>query len=304
MVKKVSRSSRSKPLLLASVASMLLFVLSIGCANQSANNELSSVLEKAESSVRADQDPIALVSGGEAAVRPASSRRIIYTAHIEMTVDDFSVFERNVADVISKHDGFAAERTTDRRHGDHRDGNWVIRVPVHNYDAFLTGLDALGFAKSRSETSDDVTEAYVDLEARISNQRKLEQRMIAMVDERPGKLSELLEIERELSRVREEIERMEGRMRVLADQTSLATVHLRVSEEATYEPPTAPTLGERVASAWGGSLASIQSFASGLLVIAVAIAPWCVILSPSVFVAYRIGGRIRTAFQRRFSAVG
>lgn len=67
-----------------------------------------------------------------------------------------------------------------------------------------------------------------------------------MLEERPGKLEEAIAIERELSRVREELERMQGRMRVLADLTSLTTAELTITEIHHYKPEDAPTLATRV----------------------------------------------------------
>ncbi|WP_182869077.1 DUF4349 domain-containing protein [Stieleria mannarensis] len=279
----------------------------LGCAQQTEGTSIAEVLDRAEIQTSGENPAVALVAGADVpglqtAGRSASKRKIIYSAEVELVVEDFAAFERQIPAVISTHGGFAAERQTDRRHGDHRGGTWVIRVPVENYDAFLSGLDALGFARSRSETSDDVTEAYVDLEARISNKHKLEERIVAMLEERPGKLSDLMEIERELSRVREEIERMEGRMRVLADQTSLATVTLRITEEATYQPPAAPTLGDRIAAAWSGSVRSITGLASGLVILAVALAPWTVILLPVAMLAYRFRSRWTGVFRHDLPA--
>ena len=124
-------------------------------------------------------------------------------------------------ELVNKHGGFVASSDTDRTYNDRQTGTWVIRIPVDSYSAFLRGVSVLGFAESRSENAQDVTEEYVDVEARIKNKSKLEERIITMLEERTGKLSDVLEIERELSRVREEIERMEGRLRFLKDRTSL-----------------------------------------------------------------------------------
>lgn len=258
----------------------------VGCAQNDQSSDVAVALERASTAPANATDEVALVSGGAAVTRSASTRKIIYTADIDLVVKDFSELEKRLPALIGEQGGFVAERKTDRQHGDHRGGRWVIRVPVENYDPFLSGLNSLGFARSRSETSDDVTEAYVDLEARISNKKTLEQRIIAMLEERPGKLTDLMEIERELSRVREEIERMEGRMRVLADQTSLATIKLRVSEQATYEPPAAPTMGDRITMSWGNSIGSIRAIGASIVVTAVALIPWAVILLPLVAIAY------------------
>lgn len=265
-----------------------------GCgAQHPAARDAASSISTASEMAEAGGSEIVLTSGS-AAVRDAlANRKIIYTADIELMVKDFQSFEKEVARIIEAAGGFASQRSSDRRHGNHRSGCWVIRVPVANYDRLVIGISALGFAKNRNETSQDVTADYVDLQARISNQRKLEDRVLSMLEERSGKLSDLLEMERELSRVREEIERMEGRLRVLTDQTDLATIRLSVTEEATYEPPAAPTVGDRIASAWTGSFESIGRVATQLAVVMIAMTPWAIVLSPVLITTWMIRRRVR-----------
>lgn len=273
-------------------------VVIMGCG-QSAHRA-SSVENRLAATAEMDAEAISLVAGGilpdEASLDPANAsrqaRKIVYTSNIQLQVEEFSDFEPKLERLIRAHHGFAAERSTDRKHKDHRGGTWVIRVPVDQYDTFLSGMAALGFATSRSETADDVTEAYVDLQARMSNKRKLEQRVIAMLEEHVGKLSDVMEIERELARIREEIERMEGRLRVLMDQTSLATIHLKVTEKARYEPPTAPSVSDRVAAAWSGSILNIAATGAAVMIGLIAILPWLVLLAPVVLLGYHIRARM------------
>lgn len=264
---------------------LVAFACCSGCGQQQASSDarIAQALQEADAMTDSGAElppaadgALALTSGG--AGRQQANRRIIYTADVELVVKDFQEFEQQLPGVIKACDGFVAARKTDRRHGDHRAGTWTIRVPIPQYDALMSGITTLGFATSRNETSQDVTADYVDLQARISNHGKLEGRILEMLDQQNGKLADLLELERELARIREEIERMQGRLRVLTDQTELTTIHLSVREEATYEPPAAPTFGERVASAWTGSLKSIRDVAAALAIAFVAVAPWLIVL--------------------------
>ncbi|MEO1614518.1 MAG: DUF4349 domain-containing protein [Planctomycetota bacterium] len=260
-------------------------VAMLGCGRV-AKTSLSQTMEAASKSPSSmAEEDVALTSGNAASVM--AQRKIIYNADIELIVGDFEAFEQAMPGLLDKHQAFIAGRSTDRQHGDHRNGRWTLRVPVENYRQVMTGIGSLGFAKRKEERTEDVTEAYVDLEARISNKQTLEARLVTMLGERSGKLSDLLELERELARVREEVERMQGRLRVLQDQTSLATIELTVSERLTYEPPAAPTLGDRIAMAWGGSLGSIGDCFSALVVAAVSALPWMALLSPIALIAYR-----------------
>ncbi len=238
-----------------------------------------------------------LIPQGQANQVAVDNRKIIYNSTISLVVDDYARFESELPGLVAKHGGFVASSDTDRRYQDQQTGTWVVRIPVAQYTPFLSGITALGFAESRSENAQDVTEEYVDVEARIKNKRTLEQRIITMLEERSGKLSDVLEIERELSRVREEIERMEGRLRFLKDRTSLATVTINCREQKEYEPPEAPTFVSRASQSWSGSLHSLRFTAENLVIGLIAVAPWLVVLSIPVVVAWKLAKRW---FRKRF----
>ncbi len=228
------------------------------------------------------------LSSGNAALL---NRRIIYNTSIGLVVEDYKQFESQLPAVISTSGGFVASNNTQRTYNDNQSGTWVIRVPVGQYDSFLSRITSLGFAESRRENAQDVTEEFIDVQARIKNKKALESRVLGILEDRNGKLSEVLEIERELSRVREEIERMEGRMRFLADRTSLATITLNCREQSEYIPAAAPTLGSRVTQAWAGSLSMLGSVAAAVFIGIVAIIPWLFVLACVGFAAYRLHQR-------------
>jgi hypothetical protein len=159
-----------------------------------------------------------------------------------------------------------------------RRGEWTIRVPVERYNDLAAAVRQLGEIRSVQSDSRDMTEEYYDTEARIRNKKQEEDRMLKLLDNATGNLKEVLEIEHELSRVREEVERMEGRLRVLSDLTSLSTVKLRVEEVKGYVPEQAPTYATRVRRAFDGSVDTLVSAAQNLSVGIVALAPWAVVL--------------------------
>jgi hypothetical protein len=86
-------------------------------------------------------------------------------------------------------------------------------------------------------------------------------------------------VETELARVREEIERMEGRLRYLKDRVELTTITISAREDVEYVPPQAPTFGGKVAATWGRSLSAMQQAAEGVALAAVALFPWLVVLA-------------------------
>ena len=210
-------------------------------------------------------------------------RKIIYTADVELVVEEFNSIPSKVEKLVEDFEGYVAGSTVTGSPGRPRSGQWTIRVPVQRYGKFLAAVQKLGEVHRVSSDSKDVSEEYYDLEARIGNKKKQETRLLELLADATGKLEEVLSVERELARVREEIERMEGRVRVLNDLTSLTTIELRINEIKDYVPEEAPTYATRVRRAFEGSIDSLVSTAAGLSIAVIVALPWLgVLLIPAI----------------------
>jgi hypothetical protein len=212
----------------------------------------------------------------------AAPRRIIYEAEISLVVKDVSAVEAQVSALLKQFNGYVAESTVDRTQGEQLSGRWRVRIPVEHYDTFLDSVSKLGVPENRHQTAQDVTEEFVDLEAQISNKKKLEERIVKLVEDTAGEIEEVIEVERELGRVRGEIEQMEGRLRYLANRTALTTVTIIAREVQDYVPPEAPTFVNRIRQAWVDSLEALRVFGEQLVVAIVYASPWIVVLGAVV----------------------
>jgi hypothetical protein len=105
-----------------------------------------------------------------------------------------------------------------------------LKIPAQRFDQAINGLGTLGKIESVNSTAEDVGEEYVDITARVNNAHRLEDRLIALLATRTGKLQDVLSVERELARVREEIERYEGRLRYLKSRVATSTLSVTVHE--------------------------------------------------------------------------
>ena len=129
----------------------------------------------------------------------------------------------------------------------------------------MAELKTLGRVESESQSGQDVTAQYVDLEARLNNARNTEQRLIDLLKQRTGKLSDVLEVETELSRVREEIERMEGERRLLSKQVEYATLNATIAEEFKAPAQALPdSTGTRFRNAAVDGYQSVVNFIIGV----------------------------------------
>ncbi len=127
-----------------------------------------------------------------------------------------------------------------------------LKIPVGRYDDAVAGLSPLGKVESVNSTAEDVGEEFTDLTARITNAHKLEARLIGLLAERTGKLQDALMVERELARVREEIERYEGRIRFLGARVAMSTLTVNLHEAVPLvsQNPSENVLVEAAKDAW------------------------------------------------------
>jgi hypothetical protein len=160
--------------------------------------------------------------------------------------------------------------------GDHQvqSATLEMKVPAARFDEAMTGMRPIGEVERSSASAEDVGEEFVDVSARIANGRRLEERLVRLLDTRTGKLVDVLAIERELARVREEIERYEGRIRYLSSRIATSTISVTVHEKP---PIVAETPGNNPIR-----LAVIGMWRNMVRVVAVGIEMLGVILPPLV----------------------
>ena len=280
----------------------IILLLTAGCSSEHAVDEYSVGMAEApgafQESAGGEEIEVSQDSAVDSEAVPApdaaleTERQLIYVADVRLVVDDFAAVEgkSGISQLIEKYGGHTADLSIDRNQGRARSGQWKARIPVKNYRIFLDELRELGIPEHFRETTEDVTAQYVDLDARIRNKKRLEERILTLLDRSAGKINELIEVERELGRVRGEIEQMQSMFRSLQSRIKMTTVTINAREERGYEPPQAPSFGSRIGKAWSNSLYGISEGLKNLMIGLVGIIPWLVLIIPTVLLV-RFGWR-------------
>lgn len=204
----------------------------------------------------------------------APARKIIYNASLDLLVEDMAAAEAAIPRLVQAAGGYLSGQDLHGLAGHQRQGTWTARIPVDRFEAFLDSVAKLGEVQRSRRDSKDVTEQFFDTEARLKNKKVEEQRLVKLLEERTGKLEDVLSVEKELSRVRGEAEQLEGSLRLLANLTSLTTVTIGVTERRDYRPPQAPSFGTTIGRTFQSSLDALVGLGKGLVLVAVALTPW------------------------------
>jgi hypothetical protein len=169
-----------------------------------------------------------------------ASRMIVRSggASIEVTSIDSAI--PRIRALASAIGGFVANSSVQAGRDQVRSAVLEVKAPAEGFEHLVTALSPLGKVEYVNVSAQDVGEEYVDVEARMANDHKLEERLIELLASRTGKLKDVLDVERELARVREEIERYEGRLRFLRAHAELSTLSITVHEPVPIIDHVAP----------------------------------------------------------------
>lgn len=168
-----------------------------------------------------------VMDGAEVTDMPAAQRMIIHNATLELRADDpEEVIEHAVA-IARAVSGHASGSETASDNGEVQHATATLRVPSDSFEETLQQLREHGELLHESVTGEDVTEQYMDLEARLHAQQTLEKRLLLLVAQ-ASSVEETLEVERELARVRGNVESLDAQTRSLSNRAAMATIELRV----------------------------------------------------------------------------
>ena len=177
------------------------------------------------------------VSGGGDSSLQLAQRQVISTASISIEVEEVQVASAEVKGIAEGLGGFVEQLSSSGRAGSQQ-ANITIRVPQGRFSTAVERLMGLGEVQNQSQGSEDVSERFIDLKARLKSAEREEQSLLSLL-ERTLKVNEILTVERELNRVRSEIERLQGQLNFLEGRVELATisVFLFTPEVAMAQPP-------------------------------------------------------------------
>jgi hypothetical protein len=239
---------------LAGLCAVFLSLLVVGACGKAASRATSGVHEA----------PALVATAAASPGAPSADRAMRITVDTTIVVKHRDAAVTSLRALVKAAGGFVSEGTVSGS-DDGGSAKFSVKVPAAEVGEFRTRLHDLGDVRSDTEKAEDVTEARADLKARLHNARASEQRLLDLMSGRTGTLADVVAVEKELSSVREAIERLEAEDRTLEGQIAFATV--TVSLETVYAP-SPPGAGQRIAEAARDGLSNAHDFVLGVAVAA------------------------------------
>ena len=155
----------------------------------------------------------------------------------------------------------------------------TVRVPSQNFDLFLNEISqGVTFFDTKEVSAEDVTEQYIDIEARLIAKKRLENRYLELL-KKATKVIEILEIEKQLSAIREEIESKQGQLLYLQNQISMSTITIEFYKTVAENEGATISYGSKI---WNGIVSGFNSF-SDFLVSLISVWPFLIVLAVVIY---------------------
>jgi hypothetical protein len=218
------------------------------------------------------------------------NRMLIKTGTLSLKVEDYDSARVYILARVEQADGYiASENETNDPY--RKQGRMTIRTPAAQFDVLIEDLAAIAeWVQSKNVTSRDVTEEFVDQEARLRTKKAVEARFLNILST-ASTVKDILAVENEMRKLREEIESTEGRLKYLRNQVSLSTINLSYYQDLKAGPAPGQSFFGKLARAFGDGFQRLLGLVLGL----VRAWPWILVLLVILFVARRVLRRRRSA---------
>lgn len=202
-------------------------------------------------------------------------RKLIKNGNISFETDDLEATKTNITQLVKNNNGYIS---SDRKNEYDERVNYFlsVRIPAENFDNILTSIETTAKKIDNKEIRiSDVTEEFLDVETRLKNKKELENRYLEIL-KKANSVREILDVERELAKLREEIEATEGRLNYLKNQVGFSTLNINF-----YKLTSSKTgFGEKISDGFSNGFEYLKSF----LLVLISLWPFIILTLVIVFV--------------------
>jgi len=273
------------------IFSILLLLVLFGCDKQAESIEMLRLSDSIAVEAPASEEIAYAPSKSFNAAPPekTTTPKIIKTGNLRFESNDLEVTYQELITAVKKCNA-TIQNDSEGKNYNALFRNIIVRVPSQNFDVFLREISkGVAYFDKKEISSQDVTEEYIDIDARLKAKKILENRYLELL-KKATKVSEMLKIETQLSAIREEIEVKEGQLRYMQNRVSMSTITIEFYKPLAQKNSATISYGSKIGNALKSGFNGISSFFIGLI----ELWPFIVILVAVIYFIRKRFKQIRT----------
>lgn len=261
-------------------AGLIGLALAAGCEQLAAPRGESAVAQRLQFDQATVMSTSAVAAPPPMAPAPAvpADQKLIRTGNIRIECGDVGTAVRRADSLAKAMGGFVADTRMNESDRGAKAADLVLRVPADRFDATMKALGALGRVRHQSANTEDVTRIYTDLEIRIAVKEETVTRLRSLLANRTARLSDVIDLERELGRAIAELEQMKGERRFYDQRIAMSSIATSLFE------PSAPGLASVTDPVMGALRHAFETLGislGGLVYLVFLLVPWLVVGIPA-----------------------
>jgi len=221
---------------------------------------------------------------GEAAPQE-KKRKVILNHSLDLEVKEYQVALESLTKLVESSGGYVFKSRSNSQDKKRQWGEVGIRVPASKAGNVLASVRRIGRVNNENSTAEDITEGYVDLEARLKNARSSESRLLEL-NRKASKLTDVLEVEKEVTRVRGDIEALEAKKKNWDLLTEMVTIEVNM-HEASDGLPSFNRIWSLIKNGFGSAIEGLIDSLAFLIIFLGAVLPWVAVFGPIAYVVTR-----------------
>jgi len=219
-------------------------------------------------------------------------KKVIKNGNLNLKVNSIDDSSRKISDIAKAGGGDVFSSDIYESDNNLKSGTITVKVPVSNFETVFNQVKSIATLVVQESTSgQDVTEEYTDLQAQLKNKQAEEQQFVQILGQ-AQKIDDILAVTRELSRVRGEIEQLQGRIKFLSSQSDMASISIYLTEDTNITFSDSWRPWQVVKETFNGLVKGAQGFVNFLIVLIIQVIPILVLYLLIFYIIYRIGRKI------------
>jgi len=223
---------------------------------------------------------------------------------LNLKVDNADEAAEEISDIAKSNGGTVFSSNFFQGKDNTKSGTVSVKVPVNNFEKTFSEMKKVASLVLRESASGtDVTEQYTDLQAQLKN-KQTEEQAFTRIMEQAQKIDDILAVQRELSRVRGQIEQLQGRIKYLESQTDMSTITASLTEDANISITDKWRPWQVVKESVSVLVKKIQDFVDFVIRLVILAVPILLLYGILALVVYRIGKKIYLKVKNRNEGEG